>query len=429
MALRFGTHFTLIQAATNRFRLIARISSSLAIMVVGLLPPLSIIPNLVFADGVDCRVAASAIREASQIRGLSIQRSVPCTIEDREHVKKFLLNAVQNKIPAEKMRADEFIAKSLGFFPEDFDYKDGIVNLYLSQLGGYYDPERKKYVMAGWLPQMMQPTVAVHELTHALQDQHFNLETFIDDIHFSTDRMLARAAVVEGDATAVMLDYQRGLIGDLPLSKVENVDAFVLQTVLGMALSTGSNPAPEALKAALLFPYASGIRFVHFLLRSGGYAAVTRAFAHPPESTEEVLHPEKFGKGDFREVSDGEISTESSGGVVVYSDTLGEFSMSALLAGSAAKREMAAAAAAGWAGDRAVIIREGAAERVLWVTRWDSERDAQEFYSAYREFLTGQSSSVEQSKEGAVQITVDSRIIALRRNGMTVIARVTREPQ
>ncbi len=385
-----------------------------------------IAPGYAMADGVDCRVAASAMIAASEIRKLSVQRTVPCTIESRDQVKNFLLNAVQNKIPAQKMRNDELIAKALGFFPEDYDYKTGIVNLYLSQLGGYYDPEKKKYVMAGWLPEMMQPTVAVHELTHALQDQHFNLETFIDDRNFSTDRLLARAALVEGDATAVMLDYQRTLIGDVPLAQVDTVDSFILQTVVGMAMSTAASPAPETLKAALLFPYASGIRFVHALLRQGGYAAVTRVFRSPPETTEEVLHPEKLGRKEYRELSESELVAEARGGTLGYGDTLGEFSISALLASGSSRRELAASAAAGWAGDRAVIVTQGGKENVLWLTRWDSERDAQEFFSAYREFLTAQGSSVGQSEKESVQIKVDSRAIVLKVSGATVSTWVAR---
>lgn len=387
-----------------------------------------IAPSLVMGEGVDCGVARSAMVTAARIRQLTVRREVPCTIENREQVEKFLLNAVQSKIPTEKMRADEVIAKALGFIPEDFDYKAELVKLYLSQLGGYYDPERKRYVMAGWLPEMMQPTVAVHELTHALQDQHFNLETFIDDIHFTSDKLLARAALVEGDATAVMLDYQRELIGQEPISKVDNVDSFVLQTVLGMALSTTNNPAPEALKAALLFPYASGMRFVHHVLRKGGYRAVSDAFSHPPETTEEVLHPEKFGKAksESRQISDEDIKREINNAEIRYSDTLGEFGVSALLSGAQTRRELAASAAAGWAGDRAVLFETPEKkEAVLWKTYWDSPRDAQEFFSTYREFLTSQSSSVEQSQENLLRVKVDSRTLTLALSGDAVIARVT----
>lgn len=383
-----------------------------------------LVPGGIRAQEINCTVAQSAIEVAGRIRGLSLRKPVPCAIQDRDQVRDFLIHAVQHKIPAEKMRFDERIAKALGFIPEDYDYKDGLINLYLSQLGGYYDPEKKRYVMAGWLPAVMQPPVAVHELTHALQDQHYNLETFIDDINFSTDRLLARAALVEGDATAVMLDYQRELMQQVPLSQIEKVDSFVLQTILGMALSTSQDRVPESLKAALLFPYASGIRFVHSLLRKGGYAEVSRAFVHPPASTEEILHPEKFrvAGSESSSPADQDFSPLLKGERIKYGDTLGEFSIAALLSGSSISKERAAVAAAGWGGDRVVVAGPENRESIFWITRWDTKEDAQEFYDCYREFLTIQGSAVQQAEDSQIQIRIDSRLVRLELQGQTVTA-------
>jgi hypothetical protein len=365
------------------------------------------------SDKADCRVAQSAIAKASSIRELKIKSPVPCLMQNQDQIKQFLIHAVHHKVPAEKMRYDELVAKAVGFIPEDYDYKNGLINLYLSQLGGYYDPEKKRYVMAGWLPQVMQPTVAVHELTHALQDQYFNLNTFIDDKNFYTDKLLARAALVEGDATAVMLDYQRGLMGQPSLAQVEKVDSFILQSVLGMALSTAQAGVPESLKAALLFPYASGTRFAHFLLRKGGYKELTKAFSNPPDTTEEILHPEIYqtSQKGYRIVEDKEFNIKPE--EILYRDSLGEFSISALLSGGEIKKELAAGVASGWGGDLVIVYGEKEKESLQWKIIWDSKADAQEFFNSYKEFLVARGSAVKQSDINQVEVKVDSRVIRL----------------
>ena len=381
------------------------------------------LPQVVWAEGVDCKVAEQSIKAASRIRGLAAKTIVPCTIENRDQVKGFLEKAIHTKVPAEKMRYDELVAKAIGFIPEDYDYKTGLLELYLSQLGGYYDPEKKRYVMAGWLPELMQPTVAVHELTHALQDQHFDLNSFIDDKLFYTDKLLARAALIEGDATAVMLDYQRALMDQPSIAKLEKVDSFILQTVLGMALVTTKIAVPESLKSILLFPYASGTRFVHFLLRQGGYAQVSAAFRSPPNTTREVLHPEKYSLRSpaISLLSDADI--ETNGEKIEYRDSLGEFSVTALLSSGEIKRELASQAAAGWASDLAVVYGVREKEVVVWKILWDSAVDAKEFFDAYRELLTARGFSIKQRDPLKVEIGVDSRLLVLTLSGVETVIR------
>jgi hypothetical protein len=375
----------------------------------------------VFAEGVDCKVAEQSIKEASRIRGLEAKTRVPCTIETRDQVKAFLEKAIHTKVPAEKMRFDELVAKALGFIPEDYDYKKGLLDLYLSQLGGYYDPEKKRYVMAGWLPELMQPTVAVHELTHALQDQHFNLNTFIDDKTFYTDKLLARAALIEGDATAVMLDYQRALMDQPSIAKLEKVDSFILQTVLGMALVTTKTMVPESLKSVLLFPYASGTRFVHFLLRQGGYAEITAAFRSPPNTTSEILHPEKYSAKNSAPSLLSDANFETNGQRIEYRDSLGEFSITALLSSGEIKRELASKAAAGWAADLVVVYGTRDKEVVVWKILWDSALEAKEFFDAYRELLTARGFSIKQKDPIKVEIGVDSRVLTLTLNSTETV--------
>ena len=338
--------------------------------------------------GVDfCAIAQEALHDASRIRGLRIRRSVPCVVQNQEQVRRFLVDTVTAKLPADRLRHEEAVYKALGIIPRDFSYVQGLIDLYVSQLGGYYDPEKKRFAVAGWMPALIQRPIAVHELTHALQDQHFNLESFVNPNSDNSDALLARSALVEGDASAVMFDEMRRQLGQKPLREEENIQSLLLQNVLGVSLIGAAGGAPLTLKLTLVFPYTSGVRFVHQLLRRGGYAEITRVFGSPPRSTEEILHPQKFfaDRPDFAIPSEKELVEAAGGGMAAYHDTIGEFLIGALLGMGLDDKQRAAVAAAGWGGDLVTVIRSGNGQIVAWRSDWDSERDAEEFQLAFRD--------------------------------------------
>jgi hypothetical protein len=284
---------------------------------------------------------------------------------------------------------EQLVYRALGVVPDDYDYANGIIQLYVSQIGGYYDPEKKHFIMAAWIPAVMQATVGVHELTHALQDQHFDLERMLDPKIENGDKLLALAALVEGDATAVMTDYTRELNGQKPLSQEASIDALILQQVL--AGSMGSlEKTPEALRSLLLFPYTSGLRFAHQLLRKGGYPEIDKAFRAPPESSREILHPEIYlsGRGTLSIPNRGELDRGGAKDDSMYTDSIGEFGISAILGAGSKDKTKAVEAAKGWVGDRVCVFKLSEAQMVVsWKTRWESEQEAREFARAYAGFI------------------------------------------
>jgi len=345
------------------------------------------------SEEVECQIADQAIRQASVIRGLEIKHDVPCFVRNREQIEAYLIETINEKIPEEKFALEEYVYKKIGLLPAEFDYRSGLIDLYMSQIGGYYDPERKHFVMAGWMPRTMQSAIAVHELTHALQDQYFDLSAFMDIERYSSDEIFARSALVEGDATAVMMDYVRDLAGQPALAETTNVESLMLQNVVGASMMDGFSEVPESLQRMVLFPYISGLRFAHDLLRRGGYEEINRAMEAPPRSTEEILHPEKFfqAEPDFIRFSDEEMLIDKTlkEAEIVFDDTLGEIMISALLGANIDDKAKAAQAAAGWGGDRLIVFAGEAGEnRVLvWKLNWDTEEDSQEFFLLYKEIL------------------------------------------
>jgi len=373
---------------------------------------------LLFAIGVAsaaaedlCQIARDSMKAAQEIRGLREKHPTPCVIQDKDAVREYLMHSIRTKLPPRKFENEERVFKALGMIPQEFVYEKQMVDYYLSQLGGYYDPEQKRFAMAGWMPALLQTTIAVHELTHSLQDQYFSLNAIIDNRMDNSDALLARSALAEGDATAVMYDFARRQAGQAPLRDERSVSGLMMQNVLGASvMSTGA--VPKSMQMMLLFPYNSGLRFVHALLRKGGYERVNEAFQHPPRSTEEVLHPEKYfvAQADFISMKDGDVLRGDLPMDLepVYGDTLGEFALSALLSMLPIKAREVVDGSTGWSGDRVVLFESADRSRwaVVWELRWDTPTDATEFAELYRRARRGSANVMTTVLQDSQQVRV-----------------------
>ena len=404
-------------------------------IVVGVLSLALMIAFAQLPAGADelCNYATSAIADASKIRGLSIRRPVPCIVQNKEQVKQYILDAMQEKIPAKKMEMEEELYKALGFIPLNYNYQQGLVDLYVSQIGGYYDPQADHFVMAGWMPALFQTTIAVHELTHALQDQYYDLEKFMDPETMTTDELISRSALVEGDATAVMIDHSRMLLGQAGIAKEKNVQSFMMQNIIGVALMNGIGDVPPSLTNMLIFPYTSGLRFVHALLQKGGYGRIDAAFKRPPRSSEEILHPEKYftSGASFRLINEAALRQvlAPNTAALVYQDVLGEFSISALLSAYIQDRGSVADAAQGWGGDRVGIFEADGQRSVIWVSAWDSPKDAEQFATLYRQALIQHFGLTEVGQGPGLNQSWAKGKVSLTSQGSEVTAVVTKQVQ
>jgi hypothetical protein len=353
----------------------------------------------------------------SAIRGLSPKTEVPCVVATREDIRKFLVETIKEKLPPEKVKREEVVYKAIGVIPESFDYEKGIVDLYVSQIGGYYDPEKKHFVMADWIPEGLQADVAAHELTHALQDQYYDLEKMLDPKQENGDMLLAYAALVEGDAMLVTTDRVRAQGGKGPLRQEASLDSSIPQQE--RKASSGAqkehSAIPEALQKILMFPYTEGVRFSHTLLRSRkGYQGIDTAFQSPPQNTREILHPEIYLDPNALKATIpaiDEFVPRNSGAKVVYSDIIGEFIIQAILCSNASVGSDCNAAAQGWLGDRVVVFQSDNLQReVLWITQWESRAEADEFLVAYKKVLEERYGATFTPADGAAFVVLDKRV-------------------
>lgn len=330
-----------------------------------------------FADS--CEMTDRFFSGASKVRGLAIKNKVPCFEKGLEAVKE----DVKQLIDKDELKHAALLYKALGLVPDDYDFEKNYIDYTLANVAGLYDQKNKRFLIMDSVPMMLRPIVMVHELTHALQDQHYDLENFADEKKLTTDEELARSALLEGDATAVMMDYTTALVGRPPLSEQKDVSSSVLQNVISARLTTTLTAAPKSVSLLLMFPYNSGLNFVQQQLYGKGYAVLDNFYKNPPRSTEEILHPEKYGKQDFKSFSDKEVLREFSENdnlQISYSDVMGEFFIKAMLFGAGIDVEQNL----GWGGDRAVVLNNN---EVLWLTAWDSKEQAEKFFNGYQKLI------------------------------------------
>jgi hypothetical protein len=325
-----------------------------------------------------CGITESALKEAAKLRALSPKHPVPCVVRSRPEIEVFLRDTIAKKFPKETLAMEQLWYQAIGIVPDDYPYEKEIVQAYVQQIGGYYDPDRKEFVMLDSMPEKLQVPVAVHELIHALQDQKFGLSHFLDPKERESDDLMARAALVEGDATAIMQEFMTSKSSRSPKGLSE------------VTLPESVAKIPEALERILLFPYLDGLTFVRHVQRFGGISAINAAFSNPPKTSREVLHPEQYVHRSFKpeELPREDVERPIEKASPIYADTVGEFAVSALLSTALSSKHRGAACAEGWRRDRVIIFKgDSDARFVSWMSEWDSKDESTEFYECYREMI------------------------------------------
>lgn len=355
-------------------------------------------------------VYARIERQVQQIRGLAATATVDPIVLDQKTLDAALRAQFDKDNPPSAIATNERVDKALGLIPADASLRDLELQLLSSQVIGLYDPRTKRMSVrsvSGGLGVVEQITFA-HEFDHALQDQHFDLSNLGIDQRDQGDRSLARLALVEGDATILMSDWaQTALTPGQLLAYLSQADLSAQTAQLAKL--------PAALRAELLFPYTSGVTFVKGLETTGGWDAVNQAFARPPDSTEQILHPEKYVARELpvTVAVPADLATRlGAGWTVQYQDTFGEFWLRTWLQSAGGLDPATAAGAAdGWGGDRVVLVADGDAFALAIETVWDTPADAAAFATAAgttRARLAGSTSLIGPGAANRVTVLVGS---------------------
>jgi hypothetical protein len=305
-----------------------------------------------------------------------VKRPVPVRVTPAQARREGLAD-LDRGYPVTRRRADEALYAALGLLPEGTDLREVESSVFGEQVAGYYDPRSGRLRIVdhgGTTNRVLDEVTIAHELTHALEDQRFGIDT--ERAESSGDGSLAYTALVEGTATGLMFEYlRRHFTGEQALSGL-----------LGSAFAenaTGGNLPPFVL-AGLLFPYQRGQQFVDDLYRRAGdrWTLIDLALKdRPPLSTEQILHPQKWIEVEVPERVEAPEVDLGPGWRRTASGTFGEWQTGELLALGGRRRPEAAA---GWGGDRYDVWQRGGDTVVAMRWRWDTARDAAEFAPALR---------------------------------------------
>lgn len=321
----------------------------------------------------------AVLKETSELRELSILRAVKSGAQSRSEIERMIIKNLDSDTTPAEMHATEALLQVFGLAPSDFQYRSFLIKLLTEQVAGYYDPKAQQFYLADWIELEGQKPVMAHELTHALQDQHFNLKRFEKWPKGDSDAELAAHALIEGDATLAMTLY---------MQKHPLVALAFIKSLGSQETSTEQfKRAPRALRESLLFPYEAGSNWATAVYRRGGWDMVSKAFTKLPQSTEQIMHPEKY----FESEAPVKLTLPDLKPQLgptwkrIDSDVNGEWGCYLILDEYLNDSAQSKKAAAGWAGDEFALY-QGANPTDLFVaqiTAWDTAEDAREFFDAY----------------------------------------------
>src|SRR6202453_2114060 len=343
---------------------------------------------------------------ASKDTGLPVKKEVKRRLVSRDEVVAYLQKNMAEDKDAQRLRRSELVLKKFGLLPRDFDLQTFLVALLREQVAGYYDIKKKTVNLLDWIDSEQQRPVLAHELTHALQDQSFNLEkwmkvgdTDLNDKKETTAEDIendeiseARQAVVEGQAMVVLVDYLLAPTDQSIITSPQIADALKETMLVGSDDSPEFKDAPIFLKEELTFPYRYGLDFETELLRTGGKEkAFASAFANPPRTTRQIMEPKTYLSGeqlDPMRLPDFQRDFKNYERFDV--GAMGEFDV-AVLVDQYAGREASDSLYPHWRGGYYYAARPkgdpAAPLSLLYVSRWSSAEKAAAFADVYAQSL------------------------------------------
>jgi hypothetical protein len=359
----------------------------------------------------DSRLNTTAItrtmRDVTALRHLPLKRDLTVELVNREHLRGELIRQFEKEVDPAKMAVQEQLFKKLGLLDPALDLSALLLDMLTEQIAGYYDPETgmmrliegsvEMGGLMGVAATILRRDLAgefllAHELTHALNDQHFNLTAFLDTPG-NQDSLAARKAFVEGEAMLVGLNYvlrrpMKRVTYDLPPAAIASTGEGDNEK---SSVESQWARIPTAIRRQLMFSYIDGGTFAVAVYTAGGTRALDRVYTDPPASSEHILHPLKYLKQVDPPVNVElpDVVPEMAALKLVEEDTMGEIGVLGLLEepiGLVAAR----IAAAGWGGDRyRLYVSEANPENIglYWETVWDTKSDQVEFDTQIRATL------------------------------------------
>ena len=316
-------------------------------------------------------------RQVADLRHLSFASPVTVEPVSKERMAALVREQAEAQLPMDLLRRRGLAWQAIGVLPPGTDLPKALVDLLAAGVSGFYDPDSKRLAfVASESPSLLDRFVLAHELTHALDDQNFDL-SLLERLNAACrgEQADAYQALVEGNAVETSVRWA--------WTNLSDAEREQLTTELNRASSEAdTGDAPPFLLAQLGFPYEAGQAFVEALEARGGQDAVDDALRHPPVSTEQVIHPDAFPDDRPTVVTVPNVGPGLAGGWRdLDRQAVGEAFLQEMLALHESSAD-AEADATGWAGGAYRSWTDGSRVAVVMVTAWDSAGDAERFATA-----------------------------------------------
>jgi hypothetical protein len=400
---------------------------------------------------------------ASRDTLLPVKHPVKKAMVSRTEVEKYIDDRFKDDVDRIRFERSELVLKKFGLLPRQFNLHDFLIKLLGEQVAGYYDEKKKTINLLDWVAMDMQKPVMAHELTHALQDQSFDLEKMVkrdEEIEkrgpqdFNSliqidEESTARSAVMEGEAMVVFANYVLNAMdatcGDpscqIPDKRsVIDFPKFVDLMLTQMDKEKGDSlldHAPLLLREELIFPYTRGMKFITRLLSSGGkQMAFTDVVKRMPRTSREIMQPEEYLAGrvvpplllpDLKFLKDNfEPFDAGAVGQLDVSILLKQYTEEAVADRLSPEWRGGSYYAVGRKGVKPSDPNSTSHVALIYVSNWSNDQVAQEFAKIYASSLPGRYKKLEHAQTGGLpgrdKYLSDDGPIYIQQTGHLVIA-------
>ena len=334
------------------------------------------------------------LTQISEITGMALKHPVPIAVMSKEEWGQWVADRMRESVKPEELRVEETAMKMFGFVPADFDLRGATVDLMTEQAAAVYDHKTKRMIIVqGAAPDEMQEAVLVHELSHALADQHFDMHRFLDKGPRSDESEAARLAVVEGQAMWIMLEAMLNRSGQ-SLKKNSTVLELMLPAMREMAASQYPvfGKSPLYMKESLLFPYSAGLKFQQAVVEKMDRDAFAAVLRDPPRNTHQIIHPELYLAHETPATVEPPEYEQRDKTKKLTDGDIGEMDVHVWFEQYGSKQEADKLAPA-WRAGRFELVENRVTKKPLlrWVILWDSPESAHQAFALYLKVMEGKS--------------------------------------
>lgn len=330
-------------------------------------------PRTPTGDEADARFAALVDTLTPAVEksvGLSFREPPRSAVRSREQVRRYLEAKLDEELPPERLRGIETAYRLFGLIADSIELRPLMLDLLTEQVVGFYDPDSATLFGVSGAPPDQLRIMAAHEMVHALQGQYLPLDSILDQ-RGSNDRATAAQAVLEGQAMVASIG---AVTGSDALSDPGIWALFREQARNAQQSMPRFAAAPLIVREALIFPYIEGAEFMRWWA-SSPHADTMPYGPRMPESTEQILHPDRYAAGD-RPLA---ITFPPADSTVMHEDALGELEVRILGAMLNGNAEVAYTVPLGWAGDRYRVTETAAGPALEWLIAFDDARSRDRF--------------------------------------------------